>query len=224
MQFNKVHLLFEQSGAFKKVFCEKGIEAYDYDIQNSFGETDKKVDLFLEISRSAYGSSSIFSKMTNEDLVIAFFPCTYFSDQSQLYSRGDSSATKEWTLQEKLQYSIKEMGIRKDYYQKLCQLCLIALERNFKLIIENPLGKCGFLRQYFPVKIKVIIKDRRKLGDTLQKPTQFFFVNCKPEFHLQMECDLKIKNKKVIEQLHGFDRSRISPDFAKNFIELFILD
>ena len=222
MQFNKVHLLFEQSGTFKKAFREKGIKAYDYDKQDLFTETDKQVDLFLEISKASYGAVSIFSRMGEDDLVIAFFPCTYFSDQSQLNSRGDSSAIKDWTLQEKLQHSMADMGTRRDYYRKLCQLCLIALERNFKLIIENPLGKCGFLRQYFPVKTKVIIKDRRTLGDTLQKPTHFFFVNCKPEFHLQMECDLKIKNGKAIEQLHGFDRSRISPNFAKNFIELFL--
>ena len=222
MQFNKVHLLFEQSGTFKKVFLEKGIKAYDYDAQDLFGETDKKVDLFLEISREVYDAPSIFSKITCEDLVIAFFPCTYFSDQSQLVSRGDSSATKEWTLQEKLQHSMADMEARNSYYKYLCQLCLIALENDFKLIIENPLGKCGFLRQYFPVKNKIIIKDRRKLGDTLQKPTQFFFVNCKPEFHLQMDCELKIKNGKAIEELHGFDRSRISPEFAKNFVELFL--
>ena len=224
MQFNKVHLLFEQSGTFKKVFREKGIKAYDYDTQDLFGETDKKVDLFLEIQREVYDAPSIFSKISDEDLTIAFFPCTYFSDQSQMNSRGDNSMMKEWTLQEKLQHSMAEMRTRNSYYKYLCQLCLIALQRNFKLVIENPLGKCGFLRQYFPVKTKVIIKDRRELGDTLQKPTQFFFVNCKPEFHLQMECDLKIKNGKAVEELHGFDRSRISPDFAKNFIELFILD
>ena len=224
MQFNKVHILFEQSGTFKKVFREKGIEAYDYDIQNSFGETDKKIDLFLEISKGLYGEISIFSTMDDKDLVIAFFPCTYFSDQSQLYSRGDSSATKDWTLQEKLRHSIADMETRKEYYRKLCQLCLIALERNFKLIIENPLGKCGFLRQYFPIKNKIQIIDRRAYGDNLKKPTQFFFVNCTPEFHLQTDCEPKIKNEKAIERLHGFDRSRISPDFAKNFIELFILD
>lgn len=224
MQFNKVHLLFEQSGTFKKVFHEKGIKAYDYDVLDLFGETDKKIDLFLEILKASYDEVSIFSRMGDEDLVIAFFPCTYFSDQAQINSRGDSSAMKEWTLQEKLQYSMAEMGTRKEYYQKLCQLCLIALERNFKLIIENPLGKGGFLRQYFPIKTKIIIKDRRELGDTLQKPTQFFFVNCKPEFHLQKNDDLKVKKDKAIERMHGFDRSRISPDFAKNFIELFILD
>jgi hypothetical protein len=45
----KVHCLFEQSGTFKKEFKKLGYEAYDYDIQNEFGETDNVVDLFAEI-------------------------------------------------------------------------------------------------------------------------------------------------------------------------------
>lgn len=45
----KAHCLFEQSGTFKNEFKKIGIEAYDYDIQNEFGETDYQVDLFAEI-------------------------------------------------------------------------------------------------------------------------------------------------------------------------------
>jgi hypothetical protein len=44
-----VHCLFEQSGTFKNAFKKYGIEAYDYDIQNEFGETDYVIDLFKEI-------------------------------------------------------------------------------------------------------------------------------------------------------------------------------
>lgn len=43
------HCLFEQSGTFKNEFKKLGIESYDYDIQNEFGETDYIVDLFAEI-------------------------------------------------------------------------------------------------------------------------------------------------------------------------------
>ena len=42
----KVHLLFEQSGTFKNEFKKLGYEAFDYDIQNNFNETDNVVDLF----------------------------------------------------------------------------------------------------------------------------------------------------------------------------------
>ena len=44
-----VHCLFEQSGTFKNEFKKLGYEAYDYDIQNSFGQTDYVIDLFSEI-------------------------------------------------------------------------------------------------------------------------------------------------------------------------------
>lgn len=45
----KVHCLFEQSGTFKNEFRKLGYEAYDYDIQNEFGETDYQIDIFKEI-------------------------------------------------------------------------------------------------------------------------------------------------------------------------------
>ena len=44
-----VHCLFEQSGTFKNEFRKLGYEAYDYDIQNAFGQTDYVIDLFSEI-------------------------------------------------------------------------------------------------------------------------------------------------------------------------------
>lgn len=51
----KVHLMFEQSGVFKNEFKKLGYEAYDYDIQDNFGETDFKIDLFAEIEKCYEG-------------------------------------------------------------------------------------------------------------------------------------------------------------------------
>lgn len=48
----RVHLLFEQSGTFKGEFQALGYEAYDYDIQNHFGQTDHVIDLFAEIEKA----------------------------------------------------------------------------------------------------------------------------------------------------------------------------
>lgn len=53
----KVHLFFEQSGTFKNEFIKLGIHAFDYDIQNNFGQTDHVVDLFAEIEK-AYGGGN----------------------------------------------------------------------------------------------------------------------------------------------------------------------
>ncbi len=51
----KAHCLFEQSGTFKNEFKKLGVEAYDYDILNDFGETDFQIDLFAEIAKSYEG-------------------------------------------------------------------------------------------------------------------------------------------------------------------------
>ena len=66
------HCLFEQSGTFKNEFKKLGYEAYDYDIQNEFGETDYVIDLFEEIRGGYDGKPSIFDKISTDDLILAF--------------------------------------------------------------------------------------------------------------------------------------------------------
>lgn len=56
----KVHCLFEQSGTFKNEFIKLGIPAYDYDIQNNFGETDFQIDLFAEIEKAYVGGAKYY--------------------------------------------------------------------------------------------------------------------------------------------------------------------
>lgn len=70
----KVHCFFEQSGTFKNEFIKLGYEAYDYDIQNNFGQTDYVIDLFAEIEKAYDDKSSIFDNITSDDLILAFFP------------------------------------------------------------------------------------------------------------------------------------------------------
>ena len=55
MEVRKAHCFFEQSGTFKREFVKLGIPAEDYDIQDNFGETDHKVDLFAEIEKAYRG-------------------------------------------------------------------------------------------------------------------------------------------------------------------------
>lgn len=54
----KVHCLFEQSATFKNEFKKLGYEAYDYDIQNNFGETDYQIDIFSEIKKAYEGGKN----------------------------------------------------------------------------------------------------------------------------------------------------------------------
>lgn len=80
----KVHCFFEQSGTFKNEFIKLGIPAEDYDIQNNFEETDHVTDLFKAIEDAYDDKPSIFDGITNDDLIMAFFPCIYFSDMSEI--------------------------------------------------------------------------------------------------------------------------------------------
>lgn len=80
----KVHCFFEQSGTFKNEFIKLGIPAEDYDIQNNFCETDHVIDLFTETEKAYNNKESVFDSITKDDLVIAFFPCIYFSAVAQM--------------------------------------------------------------------------------------------------------------------------------------------
>ena len=219
----KIHLFFERSGTFKKAFEKYGFVATDYDLEKEHEEV-QQTDLFLEIIKEYYDESSpIFAEIKDNDLVVAFFPCTYFSDQSRLVSRGDSFGMKDFSDEEKLERSMCDMIKRAEYYKTLCRLCLIAERKNFKLIIENPYGKVNFLKQFFPIKPALVIKNRMLWGDFFKNPTQFFFINCTPNFYLERLCAIPKENN-PIEKNHGFSRSRISSRFAENFIESVILD
>lgn len=224
MKINEVHCLFEQSGTFKNAFRKLGFTAYDYDRENT-DNVDYCSNLLDEIINKHMGAKSeIFDNIKEYDLIMAFFPCTYFSDQSMINSRGDSFSMTKWDLEKKLYNSIRLMDSRTFYYECLCLLCIIAIEKKVKLIIENPEGKCNFLKQFFPVKNKIVIKDRRVYGDVFKKRTQFFFINCEPEFNLINEVAINEKETKIVEKERGFERSKITPAFAENFIKAFILD
>lgn len=103
----KVHCLFEQSGTFKNAFKKYGIEAYDYDIQNEFNETDYVTDLFEEIDRGYQGEPSLFDKTSTDDLIFAFFPCTRFETQILLSFRGQQKQDKNMTLLDKLERDLR---------------------------------------------------------------------------------------------------------------------
>ena len=221
-KFSSVYCLFEQTNTFRDEFRKAGFTAFSVDCSDKFGTPDFMTDIFKEIDFYFDGKPSIFDKFSEETLLFAFFPCTYFSDQSALKSRGDAAQDKEKSLQEKLIQSENQMTQRALFYSYLCKLCRIALEKNAQLIIENPHSKGGFLRQFFPVKNIVQINNRILYGDNFKKPTVFYFVNCEPSFNLSCDCELKGKQKRV-EYLTGFQRSIINSAFAENFIKNFIL-
>lgn len=69
----KAWCLFEQSGTFKNEFIKLGINAVDIDIRDDFAQIDYKIDLFAEINKSCENKISIFDKINNKDIALAFF-------------------------------------------------------------------------------------------------------------------------------------------------------
>lgn len=217
---DRVFCLFEQSGTFKQVFLDEGIIAYDVDIENNFSKTDLQCDLFQEIEKAWVGEKSIFTDITSDDLILAFFPCTYFSSQSNLsmnFSCGNMRCYPK-----KRKYEIVEERARKRlfYYLTLLHLFEVVETKGLRMILENP-WHCSYLAGNFIYMPTIIDYDRSTRGDTFKKPTAYWFVNCNPGTLITYD---KNYNRKTIVDFNGFGRSIISPAYAKNFVYDFILE
>ncbi len=125
----KVHCLFEQSGTFKNEFIKLGIPAEDYDIQNNFGETDNVVDIFEHIEAAYNGRPSLFDNIQSNDLIMAFFPCIYFSCMSQVGLSWSAKNYRKVSSREANDKIIERVQNRERYLILLMKLCQIARER-----------------------------------------------------------------------------------------------
>ena len=226
----KVHCFFEQSGTFKNEFKKLGYEAYDYDIQNNFGETDYVIDLFKEIENAYDNKPSVFDKITNGDLVIAFFPCIYFEALQMTYYTFDCINLRGKNKKQQYDIVIERIKNRELFLIILYKLCGISETKGLRLIIENPATKPHYLlhTQNFIKEPSFIDKNRMLRGDYFKKPTAYWFFNCEPTYGCSYQND---KEQKIISSCKGgimagmcsTERSMISPDYAKNFICDFIL-
>ena len=77
-------------------------------------------------------------------------------------------------LKEKLEYSAKTVKEIAENYEMLCLFVSVCLQRDIRLVIENPYTQPHFLTQYFPVKPVVIDINRSFRGD--------FYKNDKKDF------------------------------------------
>lgn len=226
-----VHCLFEQSGTFKNEFKKLGYESYDYDIQNAFGETDYVIDLFSEIGGAYKGKKSIFDRISEDDLIMAFFPCTRFETKIIQWMKGDAYSQINWNIEKKLEYSMKLHREMDEMYQLISKMVIVCLRKNLRLVIENPKSTPHHLSDYWCLKPAIVDKDRRKNGDYYKKPTQYWFINCKPKNNLVFEAlDYvpQIKSERVVKDDFGIDRttarSMIHPQYANRFIRQYLID
>ena len=218
-----VHCLFEQSGTFKNEFKKMGYTAYDYDILNDFNETDYQIDLYQEIE-NAYSREreSIFDKFTSEDMLFAFFPCIRFENQAILNYKGINSGFKKWSEKQKLEYDLQLHEELHQNYELITKLVLICIDRNLRLIIENPYSTQHYLVRYWAKEPDLIIYDRRELGDYFVKPTMFYFINYEPQNNFIFEPRV-VKPLKRVCHCNTVERSLISHEFANRFIREFVL-
>lgn len=249
----KVWCLFEQSETFKNEFIKKGYEAVDLDILNEFNQTDQQIDIFKEIhneyhfyeineQRNKLGYTlhpkseypTIFDNIKPTDLVLAFYPCTRFVEKNLMNSRCENAGMKNWSNQQKLKYSMKLFNEINTHYQTLSKLVYIAIERGFPLIIENPASNQHILTSYFPFRPQVNIKNRSAFGDYYKKPTNFWFINREPSNNIVLanprQSHKTMRHGRVSLERNGMqkrltqtEKSLMSPDFARYFIDAYIL-
>lgn len=222
-----VHLFFEQSGTFKNEFKKLGYEAFDYDIQNNFRETDYVVDLFQAIEDAYDEKPSLFDDICDRDLIIAFFPCIYFTGSTNpCYFTLENYNYKSLTLEEKLNKMLERAKNREYFYELLIKMVGVCLKRGIKLVFENPFTTQHYLYNNFFKHPDIVDKNRMLRGDYFVKPTGYWFFNCKPTYGSSYQND---KERKKVWECKGSskggicseERSLISPRLRKKFYSRF---
>ncbi len=217
------HCFFEQSGTFKNEFKKLGYRAIDYDIKNEFEQTDRQMDLFVDIEEAYENRESIFDEISSEDTIIAFFPCIRFENQIEMHFRGTSYSLKKWTDEQKLEYDLKLHRELSELYELITKLAIVCIRRKIPLIIENPYSTTHYLVKYWAIPYTILDKDRTKRGDYFKKPTQYWFINCKPKQNMILEAYEMKETKNIEYEKPGVERSLIAPGYANRFIREFIV-
>lgn len=225
----KVHCFFEQSGTFKNEFKKLGYEAFDYDIQNNFGETDHIIDLFAEIENAYSGGQSIFDFISSDDLIMAFFPCIYFEAMQANYYQMNCGNLRCKSRKEQYDVVLQRVKNRERFYCTLYKFFAVCELRGLRMVLENPATQPHYLMHpanFIPHTF--IDKNRMLRGDYFIKPTAYWFVNCEPTCGFTSQFDKKRKTIKECKKgrksgVCSEERSMISPDYARNFICDFIL-
>lgn len=206
-----VYCLFEQSGTFKKILNSRGHNAIDIDIENQFGETDLIIDLFAEIEN--INGSKLFNIITPNDLVFAFFPCTWFSNNNDLIFRRQSPIFKKMTENEIDNYINNRYKERERALNIFISLIQWAKNNNITLIIENP--RSHFLKNNY--RPGDILHCRNIYGDKYKKPTYYYTINCKINENKMIKYNIPL-TKDINHLSSGIQRSLISPLYAENLI------
>ena len=117
-----------------------------------------------------------------------------------------------------------------EFYNILNKMVIIACKKNLRLVIENPYMQPHYLTTYWCIKPGIIDLDRTENGDYYKKPTQYFFINFKPQNNLVWECLEYVETKRVAKLKNHNDisvktqRSMIHPQYASRFIRQYLIE
>lgn len=201
-----IYCLFEQSGIFKNVFIAKGLKAVDIDISNEFNQTDIITNIFDMLD------NGFINNLKSDDKIIAFYPCTYFSDYNKLFISGKSNCYRNMNKEQIKNYIINRRITRHKYKNKLYQLIRQCNRKRIPLIIENPVS--ATIKQYLGEP--TIKHTRNKYGDYFKKPTVYYCYNCTIN-----NSKLTVYNDTVlrhVEKKRGIQRSIMCVKYAENII------
>jgi|GEM_PF-1615555 len=260
------HNLFEQSSTFTQMFRDMGHQSYCYDLQNEYGKTDFIIDIFKHIEiafqiiteydlkklegrakytgwsiQAMYNENLFFKMHPDRDMILAFFPCDFFSELNDMVFSGysvqrydENGNTIPNTTKENVLRIIDRIGKRKEYFAIFTKFCFVVEQLGIPTIIENPYGCYGgnYLLKHSlwkPQKDKngkfIYDKDRTLFGCYMPKPTFYIPINFHMEENFSGLYTDKNNNpkKSVLYQGKGKERSEISPTYAKNFYKRFLM-
>ena len=204
---------------------------------NDYGETDFQIDLFAEIEKAYDEEKSIFDNIRQEDMILAFFPCVRFENQIMLHFRGQAHGMEKWSYKQKMIRCMELLDEVNINYKVVNKLFIVCIDRNLKLVVENPYSEEHFLRRYWCYPPAIIDRDRRENGDWYKKPTQYWFLNTEPKNNLVFEPiqHLDFDSSDMIRQMRKKNiektgaktikqaRSIIHPQYANRFIRQYLI-
>ena len=217
----KVTCLFEQSGTFKHAFERAGHSAIDIDISDKFDETNMICDIFDQLDGYIENFDFMVKVFIESDLIIAFFPCTWFSNFNTLiWSRQWKNFAYDMFTTE--QDITDYINARREKYNRAvrCLYNLIDLCKRFEkpLIIENPVST-----EIIKLLGEPTYRDNNRAlhGDNFKKPTVYYCYDC----HITpLDIIPKAIDKTVLNENKGINRSLINPVYADNFVKHIVID
>lgn len=165
----------------------------------------------------------MFDHITSDDLIVAFFPCIYFSCLSQMEMSLTDRNKVNMDMADRYDFVLNRSRKRQEFLELIIQLMGVCEVNGLRLIVENPWSMQTYLKNGFIKAPAYVDKNRALRGDYFVKPTAYWFINCEPTNGITIQKDKKLKRIGDLRGVKGGgicseERSMISPDYARNFI------